>query len=95
MIKVYCHTNLDLVCEEWPYKLPALPRVGDWIESKIDHNGFQLTLEVVSVTWAYSYNTDSWEPSIELHDRKVFNRSIKEFYEWYAPKVGKSVHAFI
>lgn len=35
MIPVHCHTNLDLVnsAECWPEELPAVPNVGDLIES--------------------------------------------------------------
>jgi hypothetical protein len=47
---------------------------------------------------------DTWIPEIELHmtkwQQKLYSRnahqgSIAAFYEWYAPKVGKSVSAFI
>jgi hypothetical protein len=56
-----------------------------------------LSLEVVSVHWKYvsgfSNDTDEYVPYIELHDYR--RRSIKEFYEWYAPLVGKTVGSFI
>ena len=32
-MEVHCHTNLDLANEQWPRNLPAVPRVGDEIES--------------------------------------------------------------
>ncbi|MBT3298698.1 hypothetical protein HN385_07240 [archaeon] len=97
MYKVKCHTNLDLFNEEWPTSLPSIPRVGDRIDSIIDHRDFRLSLEVVSVHWKYvsgfSNDTDEYVPYIELHDYR--RRSIKEFYEWYAPLVGKTVGSFI
>jgi hypothetical protein len=34
MIKIFCHTNLDLRDEEWPTELPAVPQVGQRIASK-------------------------------------------------------------
>lgn len=80
MIEIVCHTNLDLCNEEWPDKLPALPRVGDRIQSATKHKDkFRLELEVCSVTWecvthkeASFYDDDlrtvkNWIPRIELH----------------------------
>lgn len=67
MINVVCHTNLDLEYEIWPTQLPALPRVGDEVESASKRcNGFRLKLKVVSVTWKYN-NKKEWYPYIELH----------------------------
>jgi hypothetical protein len=115
-MKVYCHTNLDLAGEEWPTELPALPNVGDEIRSGIIHsreNGdeFQLTLQVVKISWVKltSHTTTFWYPEIELHmtdwqrklpakdnqDGRIADGSITAFYQWYAPLVGRSVGSFI
>ena len=95
MIKVSCHTNLDLFNEQWPYLLPMVPRKGDRIESMTRHGDFRLSLDVVSVTWRCIDNGIAYEyvPFIELYDYR--KRSVREFYEWYAPLVGKSVSSFI
>jgi hypothetical protein len=95
MVQIHCHTNLDLFNEQWPTELPALPRIGDEIESMISHNDFRLSLMVTGVRWRYIDNGIDYEyiPYIELHDYR--QRSIKEFYEWYAPLVNKSVGYFI
>lgn len=106
MIKVYCHTNLDLANERWPSELPALPRVGDIIESATKHGEFVLRLKVCQVTFQYNNMSKEWYPSIELHmcdwmkslpgkRPGAADGSIIAFYEWYAPLVGKSVGAFI
>lgn len=96
MIKVLVRTNLDLFNEQWPEVLPAVPNVGDRIQSRTRWDGgFQLTLEVYSVTWQYSEHLKEWRPEVELHIPKIRNWSITEFYEWYAPKVGRTVGAFI
>jgi hypothetical protein len=90
-VKVHCRTNLDLHYEVWPDELPCVPRVGDYVASCIVHpSGFRLELEVYNVTF-YQNNP----PVIELHIKKFYKWSIKEFYEWYAPIVGKSVGSFI
>ena len=94
-MRVHCHTYLDLLNEEWPKDLPAMPRVGEYIQSATMYGEFQLILEIVSVTWGKDCYSGEWFSKIELHDRKVFKRSIREFYEWYAPLVGKSVGNFI
>ena len=93
MKKISCHTNLDLSQEFWPTELPEIPRIGDRIQSTTVRNkcNFRLCLEVVSVTWRYS--SEGYYPEIELHDH--MKRSIREFYEWYAPMVGKNVNSFI
>ena len=104
MIKVYCHSNLDLYRERWPTELPWMPNVGDYIESMTTHSGYQLELQVVSITWKYTCG--EYVPNIELHMTKWQHNlipskkeaaigSITAFYEWYAPLVGKSVGAFI
>ena len=96
MIKIMCRTNLDLEREQFPTELPCVPRKGDYVESStLWHNGFRLVLEVANVTWRYSETIKSWYAEVELHDRKVFNRSIYDFYEWYAPKIGKTVSYFV
>ena len=91
MIKMRCHTNLDLLEEIWPKELPERLIVGDFVESQVMHKGGNLILKVVSITWK-DYMSE-WIMDIELHDR--FSRSIREFYEWYAPFVGKDVSSFI
>lgn len=106
MIRVYCHTNLDLRGERWPDFLSAVPRVGDCLQSKTKHGVFQLKLQVHAVTWEYSDTVDSWIPRVELHMTEMQKRlpatkrgaepgSIVAFYEWYAPLVGSSVGSFI
>lgn len=100
MIQVECRTNLDLVGEQWPRRLPAVPRVGDRIVSATKWGHFQLELEVVGVTWEHDR-----APRIELHmtrwQREILSTSgarqgsIRAFYEWYAPLVGKRVSDFI
>jgi len=98
-MEVVCKTNLDLYREIWPTKLPAAPRVGDYIESKTIHSQcrsvFQLRLVVVAVTWKFhpSGGNAGWYPEIELHCRS--SQSVRRFYEWYAPLVGKSASYFI
>lgn len=60
-INGYCKTNLDdYKREDWPTKFVAVPRVGDWVESK----GGKI-LAVVKVT----HRMVAGEPSIavELH----------------------------
>ena len=104
MINLVCRTNLDLANERWPKKLPAVPAVGDLIRSCVKHDGFQLMLEVVRVRWKDNYHDDPerpahsytyWYPEIELGIPKEAYGSTTEFYEWYAPKVGRSVSDFI
>ena len=102
MIKINCHTNLDLRNEQWPTELPAVPRVGDRIVSSTGHRkaegnsiAFHLELEVVAVRWTCNPSGE-YHPMIELHVpsyRKEW--SIQKFYEWYAPLVGTTVGAFI
>lgn len=110
-MKVHCHTNLDLVpSEKWPTELPAIPHVGDRIRSahvwhtNRDQIGFQLELEVVAVCWnpktvdAVSFGDQAdtqWVPEIELHIPRGRNWSIRQFYEWYAPLIGRRVSSFI
>lgn len=63
MIAIYCKTNLDLSrVEKWPTELPAVPRVGDNIESMHLWERYtvgrerpdirtRLRLRVCAVTW--------------------------------------------
>jgi hypothetical protein len=96
MITIYCKTNLDLSTEKWPTKLPSVPNVGDFIQSaQVWDNDFQLRLEVYSVTWVYLKRIEDWVVTVELHIPKQYKFSITDFYNWYAPKVGCSVSAFI
>lgn len=109
MIKVSCVTHLDLKNEKWPTELPAVPRVGDRIESSTKHynglNCFQLQLQVVRVYWKHYGWKDEYYPEIELHMtdwqsnltsvRGGAKGSITAFYEWYAPLVGSTVGSFI
>lgn len=104
-MKVMCRTNLDLHNEEWPHELPAVPNVGDLIQSATVWGNFQLTLRVQSVTWKRGGHY--WYPEIELHFSNYFlyrkvdqegnfvSMSVREFYEWYAPLVGRKVSSFI
>lgn len=106
MIPVHCHTNLDLAFEDWPTELPAVPRVGDLIRSRTKHGAFRLSLQVVRVSWECSSFDDDYVPNIELHMTETQKSlpasregaaqgSIVAFYEWYAPRVGRSVSSFI
>jgi len=97
-MKIFCRTNLDLIGEKWPEELPCVPRVGDLIQSRTKRGAFRLTLRVVSVVWVFCEwedpnEVDRYIPYIELHD--PFDRSVTEFYKWYAPLVGKRVSYFI
>jgi hypothetical protein len=109
-IRVVCRTNLDLFHEEWPRHLPAVPNVGDHIESKTRRGQFQLRLAVVRITYKHdivdygSGPKDYWYPEIELgmtnfhrelRDDKGSQGSLVAFYTWYAPLVGKTVSYFI
>ena len=107
MIRVCCHTNLDLANEVWPSALPAVPRIGEEIQSKTKHGDFQLSLQVVKVRYQCNPRTEEWYPHIELHMTELQKMipaplhtnasagSIVAFYHWYAPLVGRSAHAFI
>ncbi len=92
MIKITCFTNLDLRAEQWPEELPERPIVGDIIQSAVERNGFRLQLKVVRVRWVVT-RAGNWRCEVELSD--WLDRSVAEFYEWYAPKVGSTVGAFI
>lgn len=99
MVKIFCKTNLD-INEKWPDTLPERPVVGDKIASMRKHkDGISIILEVVRTTWTYDkledcgYEVYDWYLEVELHD--PLKRSIRDFYKWYAPLVGKSVESFI
>ena len=95
-IPIHCRTNLDLAGEKWPRSLPIVPRVGDNIESLTKHGNFRLSLRVAAVNFRAKSEfrlEETHTVEIELHDK--FQRSIRDFYEWYAPLVGKSVSSFI
>lgn len=103
-VQVHCRTNLDLCNERWPTELPAVPHVGDRIRSETKWGNFQLELKVVGVTWKkvtgipgyrFDESDSEWIPEIELHDGWPVPRSISDFFEWYAPIVGRSVSSFI
>lgn len=74
-MRIYCRTNLDLRGEQWPTDLPAVPRVGDCIQSATEwKDGFHLELQVVAVTWKCSVamgftpgSLPEWYPEVELH----------------------------
>ncbi len=96
MRKVTCTTNLDLFNEEWPTLLATIPKVGDYIESAtLRTSGFQLNLKVVTVRHRCTKinGIKTWYTEVELHLGRT--ESIREFYEWYAPLIGKSVSYFI
>lgn len=102
-MKVICRTNLDLEHEHWPTELPAVPHVGNLIQSTTNWGGFHLRLEVKRVVWreietGYTPETrrKEWVPEIEMGIPPfIGDTSIRGFYEWYAPKVGRSVAAFV
>jgi hypothetical protein len=60
---------------------------------------FRLSLVVVGICFKHirtineDYGEHVYAPEIELNIRNGW--SIRDFYEWYAPKVGKTVSAFI
>jgi len=84
MVKVKCHTNLDLSrAERWPTRLPCRPMVGDYIESL--HRwvrppiNTRLRLRVTSVVFSPD---DPETVLVELH-LPVWNPTIRDFEEWY------------
>jgi hypothetical protein len=95
-MKFKCHTNIDLEGEVWPTELPELPKVGDVIESAIEHkNGHlkgRVALQVTEVRWKAakqdfepfaSGRYDVWCPVLELGISKEFT-SIGHFQDWHA-----------
>jgi hypothetical protein len=108
MIKVNCFTNLDLsLREDWPKEMVAIPSVGHEIVSRCVHvGGFSLVLQVVAIRWKYNEFHHTYVPEIELGMTEWQKRiqpvskdaavgSMIAFYEWYAPKVGRTVGSFI
>ncbi|RDJ34911.1 MAG: hypothetical protein DWQ19_08740 [Crenarchaeota archaeon] len=92
-MKVVCRSNLDLSpAETWPKELPALPHVGDRINSdntwKTQQGPRTLQLEVTSITWKWN-DTLGWYPEIELHLPKYPWLSIAHFQAWYDFAQGK------
>lgn len=91
MERIHCHTNLDLLNEVWPKELSRVPCVGEEIQSQTNHycrGDFRLSLKVVAVRWEYNNQSMSYIPEIELHNI-IKNRTVREFYEWYARITGK------
>lgn len=110
LIPVVFRTNLDLDDESWPKTVVSVPRVGDRVCSTVVHKGgFVLELEVSSITWkefepiGYPKSTypfielhmTSWQKNMPSKTGDAAPGSITAFYQWYAPKVGRSVGAFI
>lgn len=94
MIYVNIKTNLCLFNEVWPEFLPCLPNVGDEIESMTRRtNGWILALKVVAIRWK-QMNDNTYYPEIELSLIQSM-WSLRDFYNWYAPIVGKSPSYFI
>lgn len=104
MIPVVCHCNLDLErCEKWPKYLPAMPQVGNLIESahawtlSDGKSKLRLELEVSSVAWKYiekesllSSCDSHWECHVELSLPKIgsFKHTV-QFELWYKKIQGK------
>jgi len=84
IMKIHCHTNLDLHhCERWPEELPCRPVKGDIITSSTG-----LELEVCRITFKehknnYGTHEKSVTIAVELH--LVPNRfeHISAFEKWY------------
>ena len=98
MIEILCFTNLALFNEKWPKELPAIPRVGEEIESMTLHASpenyqFRLSLEVCKVRWVFHHHHGV--PEVELHICSRQRVSLNEWYDWYAPLVGKTRSYFI
>ena len=111
MPQVNFRTNLDLANETWcAADVPRIgdrvrsmtvheygldPKTHNQFKHRVP---FRLELEVVRVTWEATF------VEVELHHcHKVFNEaegkmvksSVTQFYDWYAPLVGKSISSFI
>jgi hypothetical protein len=97
-IPVRCRTNLDDVGnEQWPEKLPAIPRVGDTIYSgtKWGQQSIQVNLKVVAVTWKPNYcavwegrrvptaTPTGWYAEIEMHLDPIMFKCVSHFEAWY------------
>jgi hypothetical protein len=83
MIKIHCHTNLDLhPSEKWPTELPCRPMVGDIIQSSIERrNGVKLELQVVRIT--FTSRNDEIVVDTELHLQPTRFPTIFDFDKWY------------
>ncbi len=79
MVKVVCHTNLDIY-ESWPDKLSCRPVKGDIIEagSAMPNRPGKLELEVVRIV-----HRSSGLLEVELHLPSGRFRSIASFLKWY------------
>jgi len=102
-MNVRCRTNLDLMpCEVWPTELPAVPRVGDYVESghvwrPNGKGGMVLRLVVCTVTWKrylpgelgmfHGAEVLTRYPEIELTTPPCFH-NLTEFYRHYAALTG-------
>ncbi|KKL26992.1 hypothetical protein LCGC14_2389690 [marine sediment metagenome] len=90
MIKVACHTNLDVYGEIWPNQLPFRPMVGDRIVSQTKRTLTQLVLEIVNITircidpLERNAQTNNYYLDIELHLPKNRWQNINEFQKWYS-----------
>jgi len=99
---VACVTNLDLLsCEIWPDELPALPHVGDLIESSYTWSkGRRLELAVCRIVWKESIvlkqpnGKKIWYPKIELTVPTRFE-NLTHFYTWYGEITEKGKSYFI
>ena len=105
-VRIVCHTNLDLCnCESWPEMVPAVPSVGDYIESahiwKYEGGDRVLELVVCSIIWRKAQSPglylskDEWYPRVELNLSPKRWENMTKFYEWYGKICGRGVHAFI
>ena len=89
---IYCYTNLDIEGkEEWPNKLPIVPRVGDHIRSlhvwkhTISPEHRYLELKVVKVLWISTKDGSGLsEVKVELGapDDGSSIRQFRRKYEW-------------
>lgn len=80
MIRVHCRTNLDLhPCEDWPTELPAMPQVGQWVESITKRSCGRLRLKIDSLCWV----------GCELELWLIAGTSVAEFHEYYKAIQGK------
>lgn len=94
-VYVRCVTALNLRDEEWPKEMPAVPRVGDLVESSTEWGPgkVRLVLQVKSVTWRrtkqYSLCGEfngAWYPELTLSlSDEDWSRwmTLKGFEKWY------------
>lgn len=89
-MRVRCRTNLDIQ-DAWPTDMDAVPRVGDMIEALTAWKGWRVQLLVAAVTWrqaAMGYYA-------ELELTVPAGMTLRQFYEMYAPRVGRRPEDFI